>query len=43
MKKIKVIMRMKKMMIMITKMKKTTTIEMKDQLEKVVKNLVKIT
>lgn len=34
---------MKKMMIMITKMKKTTTIEMKDQLEKVVKNLVKIT
>ena len=34
---------MNKMMIMITKMKKTTTIEMKDQLEKVVKNLVKIT
>ena len=34
---------MKKMMIMIKKMKKTTTIEMKDQLEKVVKNLVKIT
>ena len=30
---------MKKMMI-IMKMKKTTTIEMKDQLEKVVKNLV---